>query len=238
MSTMEELLSEMRIIVPEGHYYALILTSLAQDEIAWSAYTHWVGWADPERRQEIREASLVRASHVADMWKMNGESYVVVNTTAQLSVYIRLGGNGLVEQQVAQAHLADVIGPGACVRSGEMGFRAVDSISEHEFKRAPTPKQRMRVLKRDQFRCRICGRRSSDYVDVELHVHHIRPWGKGGLTEDINLITLCHTCHRGLDPHEENDLFALLEPTSLPTQHSAWSTHFHANIDALRRMPR
>ncbi|MBH8562687.1 HNH endonuclease [Nostoc sp. CENA67] len=68
----------------------------------------------------------------------------------------------------------------------------------------------MQVIQRDGSRCRICGRRPADYVDVELHVHHIRPWGMGGLTQDENLITLCHTCHKGLDPHYNPSLFALI----------------------------
>ena len=40
-----------------------------------------------------------------------------------------------------------------------------------------------------------------NYVDIELHVHHIVPWGNGGITEIENLVTLCSTCHDGLDPH-------------------------------------
>jgi hypothetical protein len=46
---------------------------------------------------------------------------------------------------------------------------------------------------------------------VELHVHHIRPWAKGGLTEEDNLITLCKTCHDGLDPHHDPSLFDLID---------------------------
>lgn len=44
------------------------------------------------------------------------------------------------------------------------------------------------------------------YVDVELHVHHAIPWGQGGITEEANLITLCKTCHDGLDPHYDQSL--------------------------------
>jgi 5-methylcytosine-specific restriction endonuclease McrA len=69
----------------------------------------------------------------------------------------------------------------------------------------------MSVLRRDNRRCRICGRRPDDHVDVELHVHHIRPWAKGGLTEITNLITLCHTCHKGLEPHEDPTLYQYVD---------------------------
>jgi hypothetical protein len=72
----------------------------------------------------------------------------------------------------------------------------------------------MHVIRRDDFRCRICGRRAADYVDIELHVHHIRPHGMGGLTEAGNLITLCHTCHTGLDPHYEARLLSMMPGTA------------------------
>lgn len=36
------------------------------------------------------------------------------------------------------------------------------------------------------------------------------PWGVGGVTHDKNLITLCHTGHKGLKPHEDRELFGLI----------------------------
>jgi predicted restriction endonuclease len=69
----------------------------------------------------------------------------------------------------------------------------------------------MIVLKRDGYRCKICGRSPKDYVDIELHVHHIIPWGDGAITDLDNLITLCKTCHDGLDPHRELTLFSLID---------------------------
>lgn len=74
----------------------------------------------------------------------------------------------------------------------------------------------MDVLRRDDFRCQICGRRAADHVDIELHVHHILPYGMGGLTEPYNLITLCHTCHCGLDPHFEVRLLGMVRGRTSP----------------------
>lgn len=36
-------------------------------------------------------------------------------------------------------------------------------------------------------------------------------WTNGGLTELDNLITLCSTCHRGLDPHQDHSLYQLIK---------------------------
>ncbi len=51
------------------------------------------------------------------------------------------------------------------------------------------------VLKRDGFKCQICGSSASD--GVKLHVDHIIPVSKGGKTELKNLRTLCDRCNMG-----------------------------------------
>ena len=55
-------------------------------------------------------------------------------------------------------------------------------------------KQRFRILKRDNFTCQMCGRKSPD---VELHIDHKIPVSKGGKTVDDNLVTLCSDCNFG-----------------------------------------
>lgn len=58
-----------------------------------------------------------------------------------------------------------------------------------------TKKMRYEVLKRDHFRCTICGASAAN--GVELEVDHIKPVSKGGKTEPSNLRTLCKSCNRG-----------------------------------------
>ena len=48
---------------------------------------------------------------------------------------------------------------------------------------------RLEVLKRDNWQCQNCGHREN------LEVHHKRMRSQGGDDLDINLITLCHSCH-------------------------------------------
>ena len=54
---------------------------------------------------------------------------------------------------------------------------------------------RYNVMRRDGFRCTICGRDASD--GVKLHVDHIIPVSKGGKSTMDNLRTLCEECNRG-----------------------------------------
>ncbi|MCM1266209.1 MAG: HNH endonuclease [Candidatus Gastranaerophilales bacterium] len=54
---------------------------------------------------------------------------------------------------------------------------------------------RYNILKRDGFKCVICGRSKAD--GAKLHVDHIKPVSKGGKTEESNLRTLCDMCNLG-----------------------------------------
>ena len=56
---------------------------------------------------------------------------------------------------------------------------------------------RFKVMKRDNFKCCLCGKAPANDSEVELHVDHIIPWVKGGETEIKNLQTLCSKCNLG-----------------------------------------
>jgi hypothetical protein len=197
----------MTSIVPSFHYFAFELTATPEGTITLGAFTQWAGFADDDPKRELREASVVRAEITAAQWVELGREGMVVNTVEDLLVFFRVGGNALVRKEIAQQLLPDWLLPGESRPETHLGFRAVADIPPSHLNRAPTAKSRMAVLSRDDRRCRICGRRPESNTDVELHVHHIRPWGIGGLSEKVNLLTLCHTCHKGLDPHFDPRLY-------------------------------
>ncbi len=124
-------------------------------------------------------------------------------------MFLRLGGNALIEEGLANEYYASQLRSKKVYPNGPTGFVAYGEDAPEVARHAPTQRQRLRILKRDGCRCQVCGERPSDNVHVTLHVHHVRPFGHGGLTADRNLITLCHTCHLGLDPHEDLFLFFL-----------------------------
>lgn len=66
-----------------------------------------------------------------------------------------------------------------------------------------TPSLRYDIMKRDRFRCVLCGRTSKD--GIALHVDHILPVSKGGQTIPSNLRTLCDVCNLGKSDKYDND---------------------------------
>jgi hypothetical protein len=58
-----------------------------------------------------------------------------------------------------------------------------------------TSNLRVDVLRRDGYRCQMCGASRND--GVQLHVDHIVPVSRGGRTLPENLQTLCQDCNLG-----------------------------------------
>lgn len=56
---------------------------------------------------------------------------------------------------------------------------------------------RFDILKRDQYRCRLCGAAARDGDHVRLEVDHIVARYRGGTDDVSNLWTLCFACKRG-----------------------------------------
>ena len=58
-------------------------------------------------------------------------------------------------------------------------------------------RMRLAVLKRDRFRCVLCGRSPATHTNVALHLDHNTPYSSGGKTTADNLRTLCEDCNWG-----------------------------------------
>lgn len=70
-------------------------------------------------------------------------------------------------------------------------------VIKHKTKRNISDRLRFRILMRDGFTCKSCGRSPVKERGVELHVDHIVPWSKGGETVPENLETKCKKCNLG-----------------------------------------
>lgn len=71
------------------------------------------------------------------------------------------------------------------------------NTNAHKTKRDINSRLRFLVMKRDNFKCKYCGRSPSTTPGLELHIDHIKPWSKGGETVIENLQTLCNKCNLG-----------------------------------------
>jgi len=97
--------------------------------------------------------------------------------------------------------------------------------------------KRLRILKRDKFKCILCGDK-----DMQVQVHHLRyfkgePWD----TPNEFLITLCADCHKvthhmWLHPeYRKQHKETILKVLKLPSDDNGWSRRLFAYTDKIVR---
>jgi hypothetical protein len=192
-------------------YHWITLLGVDDKQFRTVVDSTWAGFTDTKPRREIREAALIDPQKLKQLLIDLKQDWIIVNSERDMVLFRLLGGNGIIEKSLAKKHFPHLVKPQEVLQSYTQGWLYVDSQPETASQHAPTKKLRMEILKRDGYRCKICGRSPKDYVDVELHVHHIIPWGDGAITGSDNLITICKTCHDGLEPHRDENLFDLID---------------------------
>jgi len=70
-------------------------------------------------------------------------------------------------------------------------------LPRHKTSRSISDRLRFKVLRRDNFRCVLCGNSPAITPGVPLEPDHIIPWSEGGETVMDNLQTLCRRCNGG-----------------------------------------
>lgn len=73
----------------------------------------------------------------------------------------------------------------------------VQSATRHKTTRDVNWRLRFLVMRRDNFKCKSCGRSPAVDPEIILHVDHIIPYANGGETVLENLQTLCSVCNIG-----------------------------------------
>jgi len=79
----------------------------------------------------------------------------------------------------------------------KMGFKSsrhLNKLMWDKIRGDIKPSVRWKILKRDNFRCVLCG---ADATDRKLHIDHIDPVSLGGKSNPKNLRVLCDACNIG-----------------------------------------
>ncbi len=210
---LHEFVREMKNPIDGNTYHAVTLTANVDGDAIVTTQTGFSGITDEKPHHEIRAACQVIPEKMLNLWAEMKMPGVVVNNMTDLYVFSIIGGNAVVVKSLCERYFPSIFNEITMVKTGLLSSSPIDQIQHDDFRRSPTPKLRMTILKRDNYRCRVCGRSSDDNVDIVLHVHHFIPAERGGLTNESNLVTLCHTCHNGLNPHFDMQLSNVFQET-------------------------
>ena len=85
------------------------------------------------------------------------------------------------------------------IKSKKEDVKFVRLVSEKSTSRnrSINEKIRLKVLKRDNYKCKKCGRSPATHLGIALHIDHIKPFSKDGDNLLKNLQTLCNKCNLG-----------------------------------------
>ena len=87
--------------------------------------------------------------------------------------------------------LIDMMFSDFCLR---YSYKDIKQIVENRARLKIPANIRLEILKRDGQKCQICGATSETST---LHIDHIVPVDRGGVTEERNLQVLCESCNYG-----------------------------------------
>jgi hypothetical protein len=125
---------------------------------------------------ESEQSPHWRNPHLCLFWTGEGHKIPVIKMRS-----------GAVVQKVSMAEVpTGYLGPETAIE---------DQITEKTPREAIPKSKRFEILKRDGYRCQLCG--ASQVDGATLHVDHKKPLARGGTYDDSNLWTLCDTCNLG-----------------------------------------
>lgn len=90
------------------------------------------------------------------------------------------------------------------IKKGRKTYEALKRpIRSSEFRKGINIKLRYKIMSRDNFKCKLCGKTAEHDI---LVIDHIKPVTYGGKNEESNLRTLCRGCNHGKMLNEERKI--------------------------------
>lgn len=198
-----------------------VATKLGKDTITSSEYaqhghfersnlTHkWKSWANVLKRAGLQptsyhtagidEAELLR--EIGQLWEQKGKQPTCSDVKAGLlkyglTTYIRRFGswNSALRRFL---EFCDEPQQPEQIEPQPTTIISTEPVYRHTTSRDVNLRLRYKVMLRDNFKCRCCGKSPATHSNIVLHIDHIVPWSEGGETTIDNLQTLCQDCNFG-----------------------------------------
>ena len=177
-----------------SHWIEDLIFYARKNQILYEEYNRQLAQIKPTSKKRIKSTKTLMS--VKTYRKIEGEIYweeiqhpVLTPTVIVVTSYTSAKGRNTYRKE-ARFEISDLKN---VLKAAE---KQNDYAQSREYQRSlMTSSLRYSVLRRDQFRCQICGASAAD--GVKLEVDHIMPISKGGKTEMNNLRTLCERCNRG-----------------------------------------
>ena len=187
------------ILEAHAQYFAVILSKSSENRAAFAAYASeyealalsdsLAPYADTDLRLSLEKVRKIERKLLAAMMQ-NPIRYPTIR--ARISYTSPKGRNKRYRDQLFSF---DEWSQLYCDVQADTEYRATRQYQIAVERAKLGASLRYDVLKRDGFRCQICGATARD--GVKLHVDHVVPVSRRGQTEHNNLRCLCDRCNLG-----------------------------------------
>jgi hypothetical protein len=175
-----------------GHYHCTTLTNRFG---SWFTVLERAG-LEKTRNLNITEEELL--NNLFEIWTKLGRQPKYNDLTRQISkystpTYERRFGSWYKALETFIAYVNSESKDGI----DDIQNRKLCASKKQKTSRKINWRMRFLVMRRDDFKCRLCGNSPALKPGLVLHVDHINPWSEGGETIMDNLQTLCEKCNIG-----------------------------------------
>ncbi len=168
-------------------------------------YLHHEGIMYYNRNEDSETGDLVSLQEIFDNDKLNFISSHVTNAEMKRCPSPRRGGMDIIfscECCSAKPKLSIYQHKGQTFIEwtrikdlSELAKAALDMLPKERRRQPIKPSLRFEILKRDDYRCQMCGTTAKEGATLEID--HIHPVAKGGSNDPGNLQVLCRDCNAG-----------------------------------------
>lgn len=204
------LIKSVRVIRPDSSQEQELRRTWSPAAHPFAVRGHWRTFSDSNRIGHDESGGPIRGrTWVREHKKGSGGPFPFPTSTESRSSSVTINikqalsyGRDLLESQESESR-----------RDGGARIREQPSNkAAHESRNGPSLEWRVQerakltsglryfILRRDGFRCQICGRSAADESNVRLEVDHKIPIADWGKTIEANLWTLCSLCNGGKGP--------------------------------------
>ncbi|MGA2798664.1 MAG: HNH endonuclease [Thermoguttaceae bacterium] len=148
------------------------------------------------RNLHISDEELL--SNLFEVWTKLGRQPKYKDLTRQISLYgSKTYANRFGSWRKALESFIEYVNTESIDAPDELQNSKLYEIKRQKTSRTINWRMRFLIMRRDDFKCRLCGNSPALKPGLVLHVDHIFPWSEGGETIMDNLQTLCEKCNIG-----------------------------------------
>ncbi len=155
-----------------------------------------------------REVRYPAPVNVKNLWKaahLFGQCLYIIQTEKDYHKWLYKKGWAIFQKSLVKSVMPQGLRSTECVKAATGIYTDVEIVSPSALRHYTKRMRKRHVFDRDKNTCLACG--ATEEEGVQLTMHHVRPFSRGGETTAHNLATLCESCNQAVGVKEVAELY-------------------------------